>query len=579
MKSLAEMFSHYRKKNEKTTAQHTHDANMRRVDDINTALKRTVSETKNAATSLILKMECELTAIRKKINVISTTISDSLISMDYYGNIISINQFAEQMFGYTEAEVIGRNVEIFFDVKPGECQNIKCSSCNLCLNALRSKGIIKLVKKNGAHILTETSFNILDSDETEETSNTFICIIHDVTYREEIRNEINKHVMFQMSLFSSVPNAIFWKNKNGVYQGCNDKFTEYTGIDEYDLIGKRSHEIFNEEFALNDEEHDLHLHLNAVNADKDTTRLKYETKLVNGKTTEERDVRVYKTLIHDAITGGCGGMIGTMFDITELKSIQSKLQTQVKCNSQLQNALNGSSDPLMIFNNDHIFFVNEAFCNIFRCPMDEIIGTSIMSLSVETLSDVDHFEDMWNVITQNKKWNGKNNFRTKDTLIPNLELTIIPIMNGKPRPIYYIAIFKQGNNQPFASWNDAYSCGHDEIDSQHKEFFDKINKLHQCMLDDECDPLPLLDDLIQHTLYHFEYEEKIMDEIRYCDIEKHKKQHQKLVIKLESFKDSTYVNTRIELFEFLITTWLMKHLLVDDRRLNDAIEAVKLSSV
>lgn len=77
-------------------------------------------------------------------------------------------------------------------------------------------------------------------------------------------------------------------------------------------------------------------------------------------------------------------------------------------------------------------------------------------------------------------------------------------------------------------WNDAFVLQAPEVDLQHRQLFDLINRLWCCAV--ACTPpeqvLPLLDELDCHTRTHFETEEVVMRMMEYPLLPEHRQAHQ-----------------------------------------------------
>jgi len=61
--------------------------------------------------------------------------------------------------------------------------------------------------------------------------------------------EFEKKQALLKSLINSIPDLIFYKDKNGVYLGCNKAFESFAGIEEKDLVGLNDYNIFTKEVA------------------------------------------------------------------------------------------------------------------------------------------------------------------------------------------------------------------------------------------------------------------------------------------------------------------------------------------
>lgn len=84
----------------------------------------------------------------------------------------------------------------------------------------------------------------------------YICIAQDITNefnREQALLESERRhretSAFLSTLIDTIPDHIFYKDKNGVYMGCNRAFELASGISKARLIGKNDFEIYDQETA------------------------------------------------------------------------------------------------------------------------------------------------------------------------------------------------------------------------------------------------------------------------------------------------------------------------------------------
>ena len=58
------------------------------------------------------------------------------------------------------------------------------------------------------------------------------------------KNELSKNRAMLLEVLNSIPQSVFWKDKNSVYQGCNSSFAKDAGIiDPEKIIGKTDHDM------------------------------------------------------------------------------------------------------------------------------------------------------------------------------------------------------------------------------------------------------------------------------------------------------------------------------------------------
>lgn len=95
-------------------------------------------------------------------------------------------------------------------------------------------------------------------------------------------------------------------------------------------------------------------------------------------------------------------------------------------------ALNSASDIIFIVNNEEkIFFVNDKFVERFGIQTyDHVVDRPM----IEALPGIQNYAAMWDRIRRNKSW--------EDVYEDHYRLTIIPMMNGKSEPVFYICTIK-----------------------------------------------------------------------------------------------------------------------------------------
>lgn len=90
-----------------------------------------------------------------------------------------------------------------------------------------------------------------------------LCMVQEITdtviAREELkRSEENYKALYQeyeakqallVCLLNSIPDMIFYKDKNSRYLGCNRAFEKYTGFKEADIVGKSIYDLFDKQVA------------------------------------------------------------------------------------------------------------------------------------------------------------------------------------------------------------------------------------------------------------------------------------------------------------------------------------------
>ncbi len=125
------------------------------------------------------------------------------------------------------------------------------------------------------------------------------------------------------------------------------------------------------------------------------------------------------------------------------------------------------------------------------------------------------------------------------------------------------------------TWSNMFSTTISEQDNQHKKLIDLINQLNDAMQAGKGAAVmgKVLSELVNYTVFHFSYEEKLMALHKYEDTPAHKLEHSKFVQTAGDFKkkfDSGNAVVSAELMTFL-RDWLTGHIMKTDKKLGLAL--------
>lgn len=120
-------------------------------------------------------------------------------------------------------------------------------------------------------------------------------------------------------------------------------------------------------------------------------------------------------------------------------------------------------------------------------------------------------------------------------------------------------------------WDDKYSVGIDEIDNDHREMIDIINKLDTAIIADRdnTEIRLIFSRLNDYIKVHFVREEELMKKYNYDDAIGHKNEHDKFIIDLAAIKMKMLqmnYTSGIGLY-VLLRGWLITHIMGTDRDL------------
>ncbi len=138
---------------------------------------------------------------------------------------------------------------------------------------------------------------------------------------EQEKDKLTQQSYLFQELIDSIPNPIFYKNKNTIYLGCNKAFERFLGMVSSEIIGKTGHDLSPKEQADKYHEMDVAL-LNEPGVQI------YEYSVVDSEG-NHHDVLFNKATINKN-DGSLGGIVGIIFDITDRKKIEKEKEKLIK---------------------------------------------------------------------------------------------------------------------------------------------------------------------------------------------------------------------------------------------------------
>ena len=139
----------------------------------------------------------------------------------------------------------------------------------------------------------------------------------------------------------------------------------------------------------------------------------------------------------------------------------------------------------------------------------------------------------------------------------------------------------------FLEWDPRFSVRIAEIDQQHKKLIGLINRLHESMqqaggrdaletaIEELSAQATVINEMVEYSSYHFSTEEKYMRQYMYPDFEKHKKEHEYFINKVQTLKsdfDGGQAILSSQIMEFL-KNWLSDHILGMDKKYEPFFQA------
>jgi hemerythrin-like metal-binding protein len=130
---------------------------------------------------------------------------------------------------------------------------------------------------------------------------------------------------------------------------------------------------------------------------------------------------------------------------------------------------------------------------------------------------------------------------------------------------------------PIVSWSDEFSVNVEEIDHQHQQMLDIVNKLHAAV--EACKEQEVLNELLielfEHTKFHFSTEDELMKKYAYPGYDQHLHEHNVLLQQLDNLI-SAVSNGRNPTFRSdydVSSDWVLIHIFKSDKSLGSFLNS------
>jgi two-component system cell cycle sensor histidine kinase/response regulator CckA len=246
-----------------------------------------------------------------------------------------------------------------------------------------------------------------------------IGIDRDVT--EQKRLEVEHHQARQMLEFvlNTVPQRVFWKDRDSCYLGCNWRFAKDSGLEDPQMIiGKTDDELGWKEVLQ------LHPDDDRVVMETNTPKLDFEERQTTADGSP-RWLKMSKVPLHDQ-KGKVIGILGTYEDITQRKLVEEK-------NAEQAHLLDVALDSIIVRDvNEKMLFWNKSAEKLYGWTFEEVRNIDVSRLIAE--DEQEKYKKYIQEYLQKGEWEGELHQRTKDgrSIITYSRWTMVRDRDGKP---------------------------------------------------------------------------------------------------------------------------------------------------
>ncbi|MEO5341643.1 MAG: response regulator [Magnetococcus sp. MYC-9] len=258
-------------------------------------------------------------------------------------------------------------------------------------------------------------------------------------HQEELENRVERrtrelHQSQQMlrTVLNAIPSRVFWKDRQGVYQGCNPPFMRDVGLNSpEEVVGKTDTALpwWEKAELVRQTDRDIF-------AGGQPLLWQEESRPIAGG--ESLWVRICKVPFSSE-QGEIEGVLGVYEDITgekkardDLKSITQELEFQKRALDE--HAIVSATDA-----RGNITYVNDRFVAISGYTRDELLGNNHRMVKSDEHSPA-FYRDLWRTIARGSPWHGELKNLSKDGSFYWVRATMVPFLNEKGKPFKYISI-------------------------------------------------------------------------------------------------------------------------------------------
>lgn len=199
-----------------------------------------------------------------------------------------------------------------------------------------------------------------------------VASLVDISERKLALQALHEKSLFLQRLIDTIPNPVFYKDTNGLYQGCNKAYEEYTGLTKEEIIGKIAYDIYPRELAQKYIEMDLALY-------REPGVQVYEYYFMRGDGSR-RDVIFNKATYYNT-DASVAGLLGVMVDITERKKAEESLRASEE---RFYKIFNSSPSIMSIttYREGRFIVANERFLKALGYSIEEIAGRTAKDIKI-----------------------------------------------------------------------------------------------------------------------------------------------------------------------------------------------------
>lgn len=253
-----------------------------------------------------------------------------------------------------------------------------------------------------------------------------VCLFEDVTKEKHAMADIRRQKNILENIISNIPYAVFWKDRNSVYLGSNQRQAELAGYRPEEMVGKTDYDM-----PWTKDEAEFYRKIDKEVMDSGVPQVNFE------ETQLQKDGTVATILTSKVpLRGDDGnviGILGIWTDITERKAQETQRLIQSTALETI------GTSVLITDTKGKIEWVNPEFCRTTGYTHRELIGKTPRILKSGIMSK-DFYKNLWETILAGKEWRGEFVNRRKNGGYYIVDKSITPVKNQQGVITHFVGL-------------------------------------------------------------------------------------------------------------------------------------------
>jgi diguanylate cyclase (GGDEF)-like protein/PAS domain S-box-containing protein len=168
--------------------------------------------------------------------------ANAIVITDFHGTIMWVNHAFTTMTGYSKEEVVGKNPRLLKSGK--QPQSYYADLWSTISSGKVWHGELVNRRKDGTTYTEEMTITPIAQNVGQANWSHFIAIKQDITERKRAEEELYRAHQMLQTILNTIPQRVFWKDRNCTYVGCNRAFATDAGLNNpAEIIGKSDFEL------------------------------------------------------------------------------------------------------------------------------------------------------------------------------------------------------------------------------------------------------------------------------------------------------------------------------------------------